>query len=459
MHRNDEFFTARRLHMRRLARRLMDGSKCAKRARTAVAKEIAQLEPKAGEEDVSKEDHKKQVDEIRKKAGNMLLLSPSLMNNHNFFNSRVMLLGGRLLWTEQSTLAKFKVTPGDELTYAINLSLGAGECILRKLWKQATHSPLELARLGIEVVSGYAVTSFAPGIDPDTGLTEPGVEKDSAPERLMSFILHIIETRFWWYAQARYRYPRAFASIGSNIESEANIGLDEAKRHFEDCALAESAQNHSPGISNLRKLIYWQSWPINQTTFRFLAHFHFKRHPTVHQHIRRRFKRVGDTKPVEETAKLIHSNERYEQPKQTASLIRGYHKMTLKKTPLEHRGIPHIEVPASSHYEQKGSKYEKPSKSWAQLFGQRRVEPLPKEWNCRNVLKSKKPYTTKTVQTARASIAAAQALQFFLHRAPPSLAVNAWQTCALSPHTLVQLRARVELEGDSQEHMSCWGVT
>lgn len=57
-----------------------------------------------------KETHKDMMTKLRAAAGSALALAPRLMNDNNLVNMRIILLAGRLLWSEQSKLASDKTT-------------------------------------------------------------------------------------------------------------------------------------------------------------------------------------------------------------------------------------------------------------------------------------------------------------------------------------------------------------
>lgn len=69
--------------------------------------------------------------------GSYLTLTPFLLHNLNLFNSRLLKVVGTPLWSEQATLAKGKLTAQDHLAYFVNVCNGAGEGVLRTLWRDA----------------------------------------------------------------------------------------------------------------------------------------------------------------------------------------------------------------------------------------------------------------------------------------------------------------------------------
>ena len=151
---NDPMFHSLKYMMRAVARLMLCSGEAARKARTKAARELLKLEQSAGarnspETNEGKEQHKKQLAEIKKRTGNLLLLCPALLHNLNKFNSRVILLVTRPLWSEQSVLAEGKMTPEQQMVYAAQLACGKGTDVLRLMWKQAVGSAEELARIGL----------------------------------------------------------------------------------------------------------------------------------------------------------------------------------------------------------------------------------------------------------------------------------------------------------------------
>lgn len=56
------------------------------------------------------EKHREMMSKLRAAAGSALALAPRLMNDNNLVNMRIILLAGRVLWSEQSRLAMGKTT-------------------------------------------------------------------------------------------------------------------------------------------------------------------------------------------------------------------------------------------------------------------------------------------------------------------------------------------------------------
>ena len=74
--------------------------------------------------------HKQQLRDLKKRLGNMLLLSPCLLHSFNVCNMRIMLAVGRLLWIEQTYLAVKKVTGQQDASWHSQRAIGSGEAVL-----------------------------------------------------------------------------------------------------------------------------------------------------------------------------------------------------------------------------------------------------------------------------------------------------------------------------------------
>ena len=163
MHQNDAVLHARRYHNQKLSELMMPG-KNKKDKYAKVVRDLALALASNGCDDdlESAEGHRQAMQDMRKRAGNMLLLSPVLMHNVNLFNSRVMLLVATVSWTEQAMWSVWKTTPEADRTLTVQLATGAGEDMLRRMWQNVVEDPRELARWGWRVVAGLPVIDVAP---------------------------------------------------------------------------------------------------------------------------------------------------------------------------------------------------------------------------------------------------------------------------------------------------------
>ena len=104
--------TARRYHMVEISVKLMGEEQAQKKLKQAaeeLAKTIAQSEPSAAtasgavseqkEKVDDKAAHKQQMRDLKKRLGNMMLLSPCLLHSFNACNMNIILAAGRMLWT------------------------------------------------------------------------------------------------------------------------------------------------------------------------------------------------------------------------------------------------------------------------------------------------------------------------------------------------------------------------
>jgi hypothetical protein len=104
-----------------------------------------------------------------------------------------------------------------------------GEQILHKTWFDALFDPVELARLGIEAVKGQL--HFQPPL---------GAQVE---QRLMSFLLHNLEARFWSYAWRQWAFPEAFAALLSPHFGERHTQVEWWQGLFLATTDAEAEQN------------------------------------------------------------------------------------------------------------------------------------------------------------------------------------------------------------------------
>ena len=167
---------------------------------------------------------------------------------------------------------------------------------------------------------------------------------------------------------------------------------------------------------------------------------------------RRVFLRIGDTLVCEKTHKELRKMETKDQPQKVSKPKRMYHAMIAHEdvdvhkgtrahshnvTALESRGIDCIRVANNMWYEADRDLSRPPDEGWEKAF-QAKGKPLPRSWNCDNVLESSKSYVSQKPDDAKHGISAAAAM-LELHRLGElSLAHHAWQTQALKPHTIIQ---------------------
>jgi hypothetical protein len=120
---------------------------------------------------------------------------------------------------------------------------------------------VDLARLGLVMSSGPHAQYFGVELDDATGLKMPGVDVESIPARIMSFLLHLVEARFWNYAWRQWAYPGAFAGLldgGVNQQKAASFA---ARKLWKVATDVESKGKVNHGMASLRNKIFWLSWP------------------------------------------------------------------------------------------------------------------------------------------------------------------------------------------------------
>ena len=122
------------------------------------------------------------------------------------------------------------------------------------------------------------------------------------------------------------------------------MALQDAGESWEIATLAESAAKENSGVEKLRAEAYFLDWPIVQYSFRLLAHHHFRFTAEVRNWLLKLFVRIGDSKLIEDSNKLIRSLEQHDQEANIASSLSIYHRLTREEVPLQWRGIPHVQV-------------------------------------------------------------------------------------------------------------------
>ena len=387
----------------------------------------------------AREDFKAKLAKARKATkGHQLVLSPVLLHNVNFFNMRVMLLVGRFLWSVQTWHSVHKTTAVQHAEQRVARATGHGEHFLRHIYRGSTFSAEEWARLGLPVVPGVLVADMGPYPDKVSGRVAPGVEQHEIPLRLASFLFHVIEARFWAYAWDRHAYPGAFAgTLAQGDDGEETCRS--AEEFYSAMTLAESSADENPGGMELRREAYFMDWPINQLGFRLLAQYHFQRTGEVKQHFRREFVRVGDTASIEKTMKICRKVESRDQDPNKADPLPLYHQMTLPKTPLAARNIPHVHVPDDAFYEGLGDSVH-PFRPWREMF-KSEATPVPPSCALRQVMmKTRGGFPSKTHDSQKHAIGAGQALRHLMVNRRWQETGQAWQTSALKPHCLYQCR-------------------
>ncbi len=367
--------------------------------------------------------HKQQLMQIKRAAGNVLLLTPLLLTNENLFNMRLLLLVGRPLWQEQSLMAAAYTT--GQRQRAISLACGAGVDFCKSLWRHSTADARELARLGLKTTRD----SEPYPLSTPSGPLDRSVLESEIPERIWSLLLHVVEARLHSAGWHQHGWPGRFAKVLDPAQSMQ--GCRDAEEAGEVFCTCEALAAERPGIDRLLQEVYWLQWTVNQVTFRGLAHHGFRPVPAVLEHLERLFGGLGDTKLIEDTHKEIRSQED-QQSNQSITQLRVFHTLT-RGTALDARGIHHVKV------EQDDWQASVPSRPIARQLYHSESTKLPKEWGCEKVLapSRSRSYTSKSPAGRRASIGAAQALHtLFLHNQLDQAGL-AWQSCAMYPRTLV----------------------
>jgi hypothetical protein len=178
------------------------------------------------------------------------------------------------------------------------------------MWKDALFHHIDLHRLGSQIVENAPVNDLA------SGSGEVLDVSSVIPERLMSFLCHFFEARWWSYAWMRFALPEGFAAVLA--AGEQGIESLQFLRTLWDAAtfaetIANTAHASAAGVVNLRQEIYWLDWPVVQWILRLMAHFLWAPHATVINVLLTLFLRLGDSLCIEETHRIGRSMEKRDQ--------------------------------------------------------------------------------------------------------------------------------------------------
>ena len=157
---------------------------------------------------------------------------------------------------------------------------------MRQLWSQVVGNATELARIGIQAVDGVTVSDFSGRLWKDAGILDDiGVQdQDEILERLMSLLLHTLESRGWSAAWNECAMPEMLPAF----MAPDSAAREEQVKYTEDLwhasVLVESEQGTGCGPQELRNQIYWLDWPAVQWVMRLLSHFYLPKtsHLGVH---------------------------------------------------------------------------------------------------------------------------------------------------------------------------------
>ena len=331
-----------------------------------------------------------------------------------------MLLVGQAVWSEQTLWSVSKTTAAADKDLVVRVAGGLGECMVKQMCKNTTHQPEQLSRLGIEALKGQPFLN----ISPSSGNIEA---------RLMSFLLHLMEARWWSYMSHEKAMPDRFAAILSPVDS-CRKALEYLSALWEASIQVESARNMGDSAAaawKLRQEFCWLSWPLSQFIMRLLAHHNWLPTSSVVNFLQVLFNRIGDTKCIEETHRIGRAIEKRHQQPDVLSMHTFYGALQNQQTPLAQRGIPHICTPPSGVYQPPQNSA--PPHPWCKVFGKQALLKLPA--TCQVNMKDFKSYTP---HSGKPSIAAAAALVHLNTTGQLDKAGEMWHAVTLMPHSLVR---------------------
>ena len=81
-------------------------------------------------------------------------------------------------------------------------------------------------------------------------------------------------------------------------------------------------------MEQLRSEAYFLDWPVAQYSFRLLAHCHVRFCPELQMRLLKLSVRIGDSKLVEDSDKIIRNLEQHDQEPNIAGSLSIYHRLT-----------------------------------------------------------------------------------------------------------------------------------
>ena len=143
----------------------------------------------------------------------------------------------------------------------VRYATGMGEKVPKQVWRYAVFDSKELHRLGWQVVANTPVTDLT------SASGEVPILSPTIPERLMSFLCHFSEARWWSYAWMRFALPDGFAAVLAE-GPQAVDHLQFWRTLWDAATFAESVHGaghpSATGVCELREAIYWLDWPSVQ---------------------------------------------------------------------------------------------------------------------------------------------------------------------------------------------------
>ena len=166
---------------------------------------------------------------------------------------------------EVSLLSAGKLSPTDNITFAVHCARGLGETSVRRLYEAVWFQAAELERLGIPTRTDSLAYDMS-----ELTLQEK-------LNRLSSFTFKLMSLRFWTFAEREWIYPKRFAAV---LGSEGNDPYYACfEQEWKLLALMESLLTTHSGIAIWYNERISVSKQMTQHIFRQLAHFGFRASP------------------------------------------------------------------------------------------------------------------------------------------------------------------------------------
>ena len=156
--------------------------------------------------------------------------------------------------------------------------------------------------------------------------------------------------------------------------------------------------------------------------------------------LRMLFLRLGDTKGIEESHKIGAHLETKRGDSKILDDDVFYARLQRRNTPLQQRGIPHIQVSKSAAYQPArcGKLPASGLQEWKQIYARQGLMKMPPFLAAHKDTVLSGHYEHKTPASGRTSIAAAQALVYLHRNGLLHEAMHAWQAVCCVPHSFIR---------------------
>ena len=191
-------------------------------------------------------------------------------------------------------------------------------------------------------------------------------------------------------------------------------------------------------MAKLLQAIPWTDFPLNQLTWRAMAHSNFEPTPSILDHLRRLYYGVGDTRVIECTNQKLRARFK-DSTTDSVGTMEMYRTMTLGDV-LKERGLPSIDV-ADEDLAQSSP----PQGGWRRAF---HPETHAGPEGGKGILlkgKDRKWQNSTPGSLSRGSVSAWAALRKLSTCGKLKSSLTAWKSVLLQPRTVVRCQGQVYL--------------